>query len=80
MALDVKQDEDFGSASQKAKRRHARPPELNSDDDDNGKEDHKHQDEETSGEVEAIVSETLVKGNFVFNSFYMINCVDFKLA
>ncbi|XP_028269644.1 histone-lysine N-methyltransferase SETD1B-A-like [Parambassis ranga] len=61
--LDVKQDDDFRSASQKAKRRHARPPELNSDDDDNGKEDHKHPDEETSGKEEAIVSEMLSDRN-----------------
>ncbi|KAF3851063.1 hypothetical protein F7725_012835 [Dissostichus mawsoni] len=55
---DVKQGEDKGSlASERAKRRHARPHELESDNDDEGKdEDNTLQDEETtSDKLEAVV-------------------------
>ncbi|XP_054466087.1 histone-lysine N-methyltransferase SETD1B-A-like [Anoplopoma fimbria] len=55
---DVKQGDDkVRSASERAKRRHARPHELDSDNDDEGKdEDNTLQDEETtSDKVEAIV-------------------------
>lgn len=59
MVLDVKQGDDvFKPAPERAKRRHARPHELDSDDDDDdeGKEEENTlQDEETvSGKVQAV--------------------------
>lgn len=46
-ALDVKQGDDImGGASERPKRRHARPHELDSDDDEGKEEDDTHQDEE----------------------------------
>lgn len=66
VVLEVKQGDDIATpASERAKRRHARPHELDSDDDaDGGKEDNTLQDE-----VEAIVPvdddpHILVNGDF----------------
>lgn len=71
MLLDVKQGDDIFRA-ERAKRRHARPHELDSDDDDDdneGKEDNALQNEETSDKADVIVPvhdgpQILVKRDF----------------
>eukprot|EP00064_Thunnus_orientalis_P006597 superscaffoldBa00000694_g6615 len=56
-ALDVKQGDDImGLESQRPKRRHARPHELDSDDDEGKEEDNAHQDEEiVSDKIDPVV-------------------------
>lgn len=69
--LDVKQGDDIFRA-ERAKRRHARPHELDSDDDDDeGKEDNALQNEETSDKADVIVPvhdgpQILVKRDFAW--------------
>lgn len=58
MVLDVKQgDERFRPASERAKRRHARPHELDSDDDDDEDDDDAEKEEDNTLQGEEAISD-----------------------